>query len=121
MHWIQFDSFFDLKTILRYYTVNSQSSLDIYLDPFNLLCQASKQWRMNAMEDNRHNIEANLSSIHGAVANMLQKTSGMETKTTFFRLTFFVCFSLSDLRFLDVRTSLVARSNYKQICSHSFD
>jgi len=39
---------------------------------------------MNAMEDNRHNIEANLSAIHGAVANMLQKTSGMKTSRLLF-------------------------------------
>ena len=39
--------------------------------------QASKQWRMNAIEDNRHNIEANLSAIHGAAASMLLKSSGM--------------------------------------------
>lgn len=41
-----------------------------------LYFQAAKQWRMNAIEENRHNIQANLAAIDAATAAVISKTSG---------------------------------------------
>ncbi|XP_018673450.2 talin-2 isoform X2 [Ciona intestinalis] len=37
---------------------------------------ASKQWKLNALEENRHNIQSNLAAIDAATATVITKTSG---------------------------------------------
>lgn len=38
--------------------------------------QAAKQWRQNALEENRHNIQSNLAAIDAATATVITQTSG---------------------------------------------
>lgn len=38
--------------------------------------QAAKQWKHNALEENRHNIQSNLAAIDAATATVITQTSG---------------------------------------------
>ena len=50
---------------------------------------------MNAIEENRHNIQANLAAIDAATAAVISKTSGMFREMQWFTITF--------IRILDTR------------------
>uniref|UniRef100_F6WWU2 Talin-2 n=1 Tax=Ciona intestinalis TaxID=7719 RepID=F6WWU2_CIOIN len=44
---------------------------------------ASKQWKLNALEENRHNIQSNLAAIDAATATVITKTSGDREGTNY--------------------------------------
>ncbi|XP_076808289.1 talin-2-like isoform X3 [Clavelina lepadiformis] len=44
---------------------------------------ASKQWKLNAIEENRHNIQSNLAAIDAATATVITKTSGDPKETNY--------------------------------------
>jgi len=44
---------------------------------------AARQWRLNAMEENRHNIQSNLAAIDAATATVITKTSGDPNETNY--------------------------------------